>query len=254
MIENKHPEDLPAAFKMHPFSGEKLEFSDTAQKLAGEVLKRSSKQALPRFVQEKNEQLGITQNDSELIEIMDWRLEVVSTDDRGLVINSVIYKDVFFIFTMYVPWLAIGSPCKFEKQYFLDRKIAGSFINVFNDGFIVWARYRFGCVSTLDQAYYFFKNGSCFPLLQLITPAELDYVPLYIDFDVATRNNTVYNFYPQNKNYFHLAVTEFSRIGGGAAPEGQKYNIKIEGSVPGINASARVHFNDNDNSTQYVAR
>ncbi|NLZ93689.1 MAG: hypothetical protein GX922_06735 [Firmicutes bacterium] len=255
MVEYRFPEDFPAAFKLHPITGEKIELNGTTQQSNGEFFKRS-KQTLPKFVQEKNAHLGITQNDAEMIELMGWRLNVVPTDDRGLVINSVFYQDVFFIFTMYVPWLAIGSPCKFDKQYFLDRKIAGPFINVFNDGFIVWARYGFGCFSTLDQVYYFFNNGTCYPLLQLITPAVLDFVPLYIDFDVTNQLNTVFNFYPfdQNNDNFHLAVTEFSRIGSGATPEGQNFNVKIEGSIPGVNASARVHFNPNDNSVQYVAR
>ncbi|HHX75511.1 MAG TPA: hypothetical protein GX699_11465 [Firmicutes bacterium] len=255
MAGGKFPEDFPAVLQLHPVTGEKIQPVTTIQLLNGAQV-RSSNESLPEFVQEKNAQLGITQtHQTMLIEEMGWRLNVTPSGSNGLVISNVSYQDVFFIFSMFIPWLAIGSPCKFDHQYFLNRKITGPFVYVFADGFVVWARYGFGNFSTMDQAFYFLNNGSLYPLMQVTTPAVLDFVPLYIDFDVINVANKVFNYYPFGSgDDFHLAVAEFSRIGGGATPVGQSFNIKIENSMPGLNASARVFFNAGDNPVQYVAR
>lgn len=254
MVESKFPDDFPAALQLHPETKEQIE-PTAIMPLTEAKFTRSTVQQVPDFIHEKNEQLGIVQsNPPLLVEEKGWRLEVTDSDSVGLVIGSVFYKDVYFIFNMHVPWLAIGRVCKFEHQYFLDKKIAGPFIYIFADGFLLWARYKFGHFSTLDQAYYFLSNGSCYPLIQLTSPAVLSFVPLYIDFDLINTANTVYNYYPQGIKAFHLAVTEFSRVGGGATPVGQNYNIKLENSIPGLTASARVSFNSPDQPLQFVAR
>ena len=255
MVEDRFPEGFPDILKLHPVTGEIIQPLRTIQ-LPADAAKRNVQESFPEFVQEKNAQLGITQTGQGiLIEEMGWRLNVFPSSNFGLTINNVFYQDVFFIFSMYIPWLAIGTPCKFAEQYFLNRKITGPFVYVFADGFVVWARYGFGKFSTLDQAYYFLGNGLIYPLMQFTTPAVLDFVPLYIDFDVINTSNTVFNYYPfGSEDNFHLAVTEFNRTGGGATPAGQSFNIKIENSMPGIKAAAIVHFNADDNPVQYVAR
>ena len=224
--------------------------------LPADAAKRSVQESLPEFVQEKNAQLGITQPGPNIpIEEKGRQLNVVPSDNFGLMIIDVSYRDVYCIFSMFVPWLAIGSPCKFDEQYYLNRKITGPFVYVFADGFVVWARYGFGKFSTLDQAYYFLSNGLIYPLMQFTTPAVLDFVPLYIDFDLINTANSVFNYYPFDSGQdFHLAVAEFSRTGAGATPAGQSFNIKIENSIPGLNVSATVHFNADDNPVQYIAR
>ncbi len=90
----------------------------------------------------------------------------------------------------------------------------------------------------------------------LVIEAErnMQFVPLYIDFDIISTANTAFNFYPHlssGENY-HLAVTDFSRVGSGATPVGQSYNIKIENRVPGLQATARVNFNAPDHPVQYI--
>lgn len=252
MAEYKFHEDYPEAFKVHPQTKEMIK---PVKIIAVEGLARSSAAQIPDFVQEKNAKLGIAQdNPMMLIEEFGWRLNVTDTNSTGLVISSVFYQGVFFIFNMHVPWLAIGTACKFDYQYFLNKKIAGPFVYIFEDGFVIWARYGFGHFSTMDQAFYFLADGTCYPLMQVTTPAVLSFVPLYIDFDVINTANTVYNYYPHDPSglSFHLAVTDFSRIGGGATPVGENYNIRIENSIPGLTALAQVSFNAADNPVQYV--
>ena len=177
MIEDKFL-GLPAVFRSHPITGEKLNPVRTTQ-ILDNALSRISARQIPEFVHQKNAQLGITQINSTIpVEEMGWQLDVVASDNIGLVINSVFYQDEFFIFNMHLPWLAIGTPCKFEKRYFLDRRIAGPFVYVFDDGFLIWARYGFGHFSTVDQAYYFLSNGVCFPLIQLTSPDVINFVPI----------------------------------------------------------------------------
>ncbi|NLP37994.1 MAG: hypothetical protein GX357_10100, partial [Firmicutes bacterium] len=236
MVENKFPEDFPAALQVHPVTKEKIK-PRKIMPLSDVGSTRSAAVKVPEFVREKNAQLGITQNNpTMLIEEAGWRLNATDTSDRGLVISSIFFQDVFFIFDMHVPWLAIGTPCKFEHQYFLQKKITGPFVYVFADGFLVWARYKFGHFSTLDQAFYFLSDGTCYPLMQLTSPAVLSFVPLYIDFDVINTANTVYNYYPHVASGldFHLAVTDFSRMSSGATPVGENYNIVIVNSIPDL--------------------
>ena len=102
-----------------------------------------------------------------------------------------------------------------------------------------------------------FRVGVLSGLVKLFFPYSgltLSFVPLYIDFDIINTANTVYNYYPHIPSglNFHLAVTDFSRIGGGSTPAGENYNIRIENSISGLSASARVSFNAPDNSIQYV--
>ncbi|HOP69919.1 MAG TPA: hypothetical protein PLY18_09160 [Bacillota bacterium] len=248
--------ELPHAFRVHPETGEELNPVRTGPILGG-AHSRSSTRPVPAFVSEKNDRLGIAENEEPIpVEEMGWRLEVTASEEAGLIISSVFFDNVFFIFNMHIPWLAVGTPCEFKEQFFLDKKIAGPFLFVFENSFLIWARYGFGRFGTLDQAYYFFSDGVCYPLIQLTTPTAINFVPLYIDFDVINTNNTVFNFYPHlsgDKN-FHLAVTDFSRMGGGATPEGKSYNIKIENRIPGLKASARVSFNPADHPVQYITR
>ena len=133
MVENKFPEDFPAALQVHPVTKEKIK-PRKIMPLSDVGSTRSAAVKVPEFVREKNAQLGITQNNpTMLIEEAGWRLNATDTSDRGLVISSIFFQDVFFIFDMHVPWLAAGTP-KIEHQYFC-KKDNWAFVYVFADGF-----------------------------------------------------------------------------------------------------------------------
>lgn len=87
-------------------------------------------------------------------------------------------------------------------------------------------------------------------------PSVLDFIPIYIDFDVINPSNTVFNFYPPGtvKACWNLAVTEFSRLAAGATPQGESFNILISNRTPELEAQAIVDFAESDNAIQYVAR
>ncbi|MEW5920335.1 MAG: hypothetical protein AB1796_05135 [Bacillota bacterium] len=249
----KFPENINTMFSKNPATGETLELLDVNDEFDKQAFSTSNVH-LPEWVREKKVKLGFNPYIN-TINLHGWSVSFEATKNRGLVIFDVIYQKVYFIFSLLVPWVAQGDPCDLN-QYFLQKKIAGPFVLKFTNGFLIWAKYKFGRFSALEQVYFFFDDGSFFPLILYTGPSILDFIPIYIDFDVIDPRNIVFNFYPPGvvETSWNLAVTEFSRLGAGATPEGESYNILIANSILGLEASAIVDFKKRDRANQYVAR
>lgn len=246
------PRDIGEMIARNPVTGEKMELLsvegnfEAAPPVPEPEPEPQGKQFPPEF-----KASGVT----DTIERNGWSLTFTATETQGLAISGVSFMGVQYIFLMMVPWLGQGVPCNLT-QFFLDQLIAGPFVLNFPNGFAVWARYGFGEGNSLDQAFYFFDNGNMFPLMLLTGPTPINYVPLYIDFDVINTLNTACTYYPPGveKKSWNLAVTEFSRLGRGeTAPDGN-YNIMITNCQTDIRARAVVEFSPQDNAVQYVAR
>lgn len=244
------PKDIGELISKHPLTGEKMELlrvDDTFESSPPESQpEQPEKQIPPEF-----QPIGV----AEIINQNGWSLNFSATEDRGLTISNVSFRDVHYIFLMVVPWLGQGVVCNLV-QFFLNNRISGPFVLNFPCGFAIWARYGFGEDRTIDQVYYFFDDGTMLPLMLLTGPTLINYVPLYIDFDIINTTNSACNFYPPGveKKSWNLAVSEFTRLGSGAtAPDGN-YNIMITNCLSDLKARAVVEFNPEETVFQYVAR
>jgi len=244
------PRDIGEMISKNPLTGEKLELLNIDDSFESPPLESQpeppEKQIPPEFT---------SVSVADTINQYGWSLSFTATDSRGLNVSYVSFRDELYIFFLTVPWIGQGSPCDLEK-FLLNERISGPFILNFPNGFAIWARYGFGNGDTLDQAYYFFEDGTMLPLMLHTGPTAIDYVPLYIDFDIINPVNTVCNYYPPElaSSSWNLAVTEFSRMGAGATPPDGNYNMMITNCHTDLKARAIVEFNPEDNAVQYVAR
>lgn len=252
------PDEVSRALQVHPKTGEKLELLEIIQE-PGRGSRVTPTEDLPSWVSEKNGREGVNPAHWSHFERYGWSL-FFDTTDRGLVIRSVRYQDTFFIFKMLVPWLAHGDPCHLT-QYFLKTRLAGPIVFIFPTGFVIWAKYKFGRYSTLEQAFHFFEDGTFYPLVYHRGPSTLRYIPIYIDFDIITASkNFALTYYPwavlpgKAEREWHLAVTEFERVSSRVVPEDGNYNIILENWHPPYLANARVEFNERDHATQFVSK
>ncbi len=244
------PEDIGKLISQNPLTGERMELLN----IDGSFAMMPPPQG-PGEVQSKSIHPGFGSiGGANTLEQNGWSLNFFATEDRGMTVSDVRYRGVFYIYFLTLPWVGQGTPCNLN-QFQLSERIAGPFVLNFPCGFALWARYGFANGDTMDQAYYFFEDGTLLPLMLHIGPTRLDYVPLYIDFDVINTANNVCNYYPpvETKSSWNLAVTEFSRRADGATPPGENYNIMITNQNDRIQARALVEFNLEDNAIQYVA-
>jgi hypothetical protein len=244
------PKDIGEMISKHPLTGEKLELLSieaTPESPPPEPQPEPPEKVIPPEFQS----IGV----ADVIDQNGWSLSFTATEIRGLNISNVFFRDVHYIFFLTVPWIGKGSPCDLE-QFFLNERISGPFVLNFPNGFAIWARYGFGNGDTLDQAFYFFDDGTMLPLMLHTGPTSIDFVPLYIDFDIINTLNTVCNFFPPGvaNTSWNLAVSEFSRQGAGATPPDGSYNMMITNCTSDLKARAIVEFNPEDNAVQYVAR
>ncbi|PKM79379.1 MAG: hypothetical protein CVU88_06105 [Firmicutes bacterium HGW-Firmicutes-13] len=257
MSSQEIPKEFNQSFLVHPKTGEKLKIIEVITDFDSPLLSRSNV-SLPSFVQQKMKQENPTYHHypNRHIEKYGWKVFYQATD-QGLVLRNIIFQDNYFVFKMLVPWVAQGYPCNLI-QYFLRERLAGPFVFIFEGGFLIWAVYKIGRYSSIGQAFLFFEDGTFYPHVQHEGPSKLNYIPLYIDFDVITASdNFAHNYYPWRLHVsrnWHLAVTEYERLASGETPPDEKYNIVLRNWYPPILGKVRVEFSKRDNAAQYVAK
>lgn len=247
------PREVNRVFRVHPGTGHELELL----KVIYNHLPGPPSSPLPEFVFEKAGAEGSSPGAFPL-DFFGWEMEFEATNDQGLVIQNVRYNNTYYVFRMLIPWLARGGICEFSEQVYLERLKCGPLVIVFRGGFTVWAEYKLRR-GAVQQCYTFLQDGTFYPLMHYTGDQRYDYVPLYIDFDIITSgDNYALNFYPwpslDTESYWHLAVSEYSRLGGSASPLGVDYNLILENSRADYRASARVWTREDDRAVQYVSR
>lgn len=247
------PREVSRAFRRHPGTGRELELL----RVIYNHLPGPSSSPLPEFVFEKAGAEGSSPGAFPL-DFFGWEMDFEATGNQGLVIRNVRYNNIYYLFRMLVPWLARGGICDFSKQVCLDRLMSGPLVMVFRGGFMVWAEYKLRR-GAVEQCFVFLQDGTFYPLMQYTGDKKYDYVPIYMDFDIiASGDNYALNFHPwpvlNTKNYWHLAVAEYSRLGADLTPLDAGYNIILESRRADYRASARVWARESDRAVQYVSR
>lgn len=198
-----------------------------------------------------------------LYENHDWRLffKAANTKEEigGLTIFLVYYKGTEYIFKAMVPWTGTGPFWHVVPPYVLNALQAGPAVLELETGFIIYAGYRLGYRTMVEEFFYFDEKGNFIPLIYYTGLRPMGYIPVYVDFDIdGPLDNSAAVYYPEAFQRWNQIITEFesteARIGIPAPHDLNHWlmNVLLFNQRT-LESWVEAFVNPGDNPDQYVA-
>ncbi|NPV52080.1 MAG: hypothetical protein HPY71_00990 [Firmicutes bacterium] len=263
-LESRLTEILP----LNPCTGDKLHISrvitDISQVRQDEIIVHPSVEVEPTFADVD----GKLPSKDEMsmyrwYEAHNWKLFFEATHgsefSRGLVIMLAYYRDVEYIYRAMVPWVGNGAFWNISPQYLLMDLEAGPVVFEMAKGFIIYARYRLGYKMYIEEAFYFDEGGNFIPYIYYTGSRRLDYIPIYVDFDInGPSDDSAVVYDPRALRAWNQAVCEFgyaetaTGIPASDDLDHRLMNVLLFNQESGL-AWVQTYLNVRDNPSQYVA-
>lgn len=192
-----------------------------------------------------------------------WKLlfRAVSTEEEigGLVILLASYHGVEYVFEAMVPWLGTGPFWQVAPPYVLNVLQAGPAVLEIAGGFLIYARYKLGYQTSLEEFFYFDETGNFIPFVYYQGLRPMGYIPIYVDFDIGGPfDNSAAAYSPEAVQRWNQVVSEFESTEarfGLPAPDDRHHRLmnvllfKQGAMWPWV----ETYVNPDDNPGQYVA-
>lgn len=198
-----------------------------------------------------------------LYEGHDWWLffKAASTteDIGGIVVLLAHYRGTEYIFKAMVPWTGTGPFWRVVPPYVLNVLQAGPAVLETATGFLIFARYRLGYQTSVEEFFYFDEEGNFIPFICYSGLRPMGYIPVYVDFDIqGPFDDSAAVYHPKAIQRWNQIVSEFesteARLGVPIRHDRDHRLMNVLLFNQGAMWSwVEAYVNPNDNPDQYVA-